>query len=113
MFREAVEPEPLPPCAICAQPGPCGFWGSQLCRNCYADWFESAPMLAELERQHAAARPEDVEAAGKYLHPWDGGPESWVTLKPGVTERVARDAARAWVLSKRTKSLRGQRTEAA
>lgn len=99
MLRDDEKPPPLPPCAVCAQPAPFVFWESQLCEKHTAQWHAEAPALEPLELTHADAHPEDVEERG--VHKWvDQKP--WVILRRGVTERVARDAARAWVRQART-----------
>jgi hypothetical protein len=95
LARESKKAPPLPPCAVCSKPAPHAFWDTQLCAACLERWMREAPPLEKLELAHADAHPEDIEASG--INRWLNQ-SRWCLLKPGVTEKVARQAATAWLL---------------
>jgi len=102
MLRSDLDRAPLAKCAACGQAAENGFWTAWLCSTCNAAWLAEAPTVDELERAHAAAHPEDVDAGGAYgQRDAARHAEAWVLLKPGVSARVCRDAARAWLLRRK------------
>lgn len=101
MFRDAQAESSKTRCAACGESGAQGFWTVWLCDGCYGQWQREAPTLHSLEMAHADAHPEDVEMRGERAYGLEGEDKRWVILKPGVTERVAKDAARAWLSAQR------------
>lgn len=109
MFQEKRdEPDelpPPPPCGICGNPSSAGFWDAHLCAQHHALWTMEAPTLQAAELAHADAHPEDVAARGEYQHlAADQLDRRWVVLKRGVTEKLARGIAYAWLHEQRTKA---------
>jgi hypothetical protein len=113
MFREPPkEPDAslLPPCAVCGQPAPNGFYDAQLCDGCSSAWQREAPLLRGLELAHAAAHPEDIEEQGQRRFAMTGESEAdmrIVILKRGVTEHIAKAAALDWARQRRRAASRG------
>lgn len=97
MYDRPAEAPALPPCAVCKAPAEDGFWGTWLCADCYGAWTREAPFMVELELAHADANPQDVQARGVTQF----NPTPWVVLKMDATLRVAKEAARRWVLERR------------
>jgi len=62
--------------------------------------------MAELELAHADAHPQDVQMRGELRYREEGRHGRWVVLTMDATLRVAKEAARKWVLERR-KSLAG------
>lgn len=99
MLTRDESPEQLRACAACgAAPANAGFWGSHLCDTCIAAWFVEGGSMWEGELAHANAHPEDVEYRGVKQFPCAESPNNEIViLKPGVTERITRDVALAWL----------------
>lgn len=101
MLREQQDAPKRPPCAVCGKPSLGGFYDTQLCDSCHSDWQRDAPRHHELEMKHAEAHPEDVEERGTLQYHTVGMDPRWVRLKPGVTVRLARESADAWLAAQR------------
>lgn len=102
MFQEQKSAPELPPCAVCKTPAEDGFWGTWLCADCYGAWTRESPRMAELEMAHADAHPADVVSRGEFQHHDAARKDNrWVVLTMDATLRVAKEAARRWVLDRR------------